>query len=475
MNWFEVDKQGLSKLIEGRGGKKRAIAELIQNAWDEKVAQVDVRLERKPRSPYVTIEVEDDSPAGFADLTHSWTLFADSKKKGDPEKRGRFNLGEKLLLSLCKEATVETTTGGVRFDDSGRTRTGRKREKGSKLICLVRMTDDELADAESYLRSLIPPVTTRINEVALPIRHPIASCEASLSTEIADREGVLRRTRRKCNCDILEPQDGEPAMLYEMGIPVVETWDKWHVNVMQKVPLTLDRDNVPPSYLRDLRTVVLNHMHEQLAEDDSSSTWVREAFAHEKCSAAAIKSVMRLRFGEDVVTYDPSDIEANSKAFAAGYQVIKGRQLSRGEWDNVRRANLAPPAGRVTPSKPPVRGTAQPIPPSEWSPEMRFVADYFVKMASKLMSVRLEIVMLDTRDSVAATYERLSSDHGRVTFHVESLGRDWFSDNHDEKIDDLMIHEFGHHFESNHLSNAYHQALTRLGAKLARLLRQGGC
>jgi hypothetical protein len=32
-----------------------------------------------------------------------------------------------------------------------------------------------------------------------------------------------------------------------MGIPVVETGDRWHVDVAQKVPLNFDRDNLPPA------------------------------------------------------------------------------------------------------------------------------------------------------------------------------------------------------------------------------------
>ena len=34
---------------------------------------------------------------------------------------------------------------------------------------------------------------------------------------------------------------------------------------------------------------------------------------------------------------------------------------------------------------------------------------------------------------------------------------------------DLLIHEFGHAVEANHLSDKYHAALTLIGAKLARL------
>jgi hypothetical protein len=38
------------------------------------------------------------------------------------------------------------------------------------------------------------------------------------------------------------------AVLYEMGLPIVETGDRWHGNVAPKAPLNRDRDNVPPRY-----------------------------------------------------------------------------------------------------------------------------------------------------------------------------------------------------------------------------------
>ena len=58
--------------------------------------------------------------------------------------------------------------------------------------------------------------------------------------------------------------------LYEMGLPIVETGDKWHVSVGQKVPLNRDRNNVRPAFLRAVRTLVLNEMHERLTEEDAN-------------------------------------------------------------------------------------------------------------------------------------------------------------------------------------------------------------
>src|SRR5207249_4486230 len=141
-NWFEVDKQGLAKILERRG-KEFALFELIQNGWDEPgVTKVSVSLEYRGWNKALLV-VEDDAPEGFHDLSHAFTLFADSAKKTNPEQRGRFNLGEKLVLAICDEVTIRTTKGGLRFDSEGRHRLRSTQPTGSRIECVVRMTSEE--------------------------------------------------------------------------------------------------------------------------------------------------------------------------------------------------------------------------------------------------------------------------------------------------------------------------------------------
>ena len=62
MNWFEVDKDGLAKLVDKRG-KSFVIFELLQNAFDEQgVTNVNVRLGMIPGRPLASLEVIDNSP-----------------------------------------------------------------------------------------------------------------------------------------------------------------------------------------------------------------------------------------------------------------------------------------------------------------------------------------------------------------------------------------------------------------------------
>src|SRR5690242_10340310 len=99
--WLSVDRAGLADVLVRRT-KTFVVLELIQNAWDERgVTTVSVTLDPVPSRSAARLVVEDDAPEGFADLTHAYTLFAASSKKHDATQRGRFNLGEKLVLALC--------------------------------------------------------------------------------------------------------------------------------------------------------------------------------------------------------------------------------------------------------------------------------------------------------------------------------------------------------------------------------------
>ena len=130
IDWFSVDKEGLYKLLK-RKGMQFLIYELAQNCWDTSTSQVEVKLMPVDGRPLVELVVIDDDPDGFRDLAHAYTLFAESEKKGDPEKRGRFNLGEKLVLAACLEATITSTKGTVMFGPNGRTTSRKRRDAGT--------------------------------------------------------------------------------------------------------------------------------------------------------------------------------------------------------------------------------------------------------------------------------------------------------------------------------------------------------
>ena len=186
MNWFDVDKEGLAKLLEGRG-KAFVIHELVQNAWDTDAKQVEVRLVKLAGSPKAKLTVIDDDPEGFVKFEHAWTLYAESTKKGDPSKRGLFNEGEKMVLALCYSATIKTTKGTVAFDGNGRHHSKTKMAKGSCFECIIRMNQQEFDECQDAVWRLIPPQGTKtyFNGQPLESRKPLGTFNAQLPTTIA--------------------------------------------------------------------------------------------------------------------------------------------------------------------------------------------------------------------------------------------------------------------------------------------------
>ena len=463
MDWFTVDKEGLAKLLE-RKGKAFVLYELIQNAWDTNAREVTVSLTPIPSRPYCNITVVDDDPDGFSNLEHAFTLFAESEKKGDPEKRGRFNLGEKLVLALCEEASIASMNGCVHFDKDGRHRKQGKTGQGSVFSGRVRMTREEQAEVIEAARRLIPPhtVRTRVNGEELEARSRVSGYRMTLPTEISDAEGYLRKSRRETLVQLHERRGDEPAFLYEMGIPVVELTggEPWHVNIHQKVPLNADRDNVTPAYVRELRTAMLNHMHKFLkGESDVTQVWVREAAADERASKEAVQYVKTERFGEKAVAYDPSDPEGSKKAMAEGYTVIPGGSLSKGEWDNLKRDKIVLPAGQVTPSNPGGSAASKPSPETKGTLALR---KFVTALGRVLLDTTVETRFIESPAAVLATWGDKT-----VTFNITTLGAAWFEHGPNEAQVDLILHEMAHHFAADHLSKKYNDACTSLGAKLA--------
>jgi hypothetical protein len=468
--WLEIDRKGLSKLLEGRP-KSFVVNELVSNAWDEATREVKVTVARATDRGYVTIYVEDDNPAGFADLAHAYTLFAESRKKTNAQQRGRFNLGEKLVLALARTAWIETTTGAIEFGKDGRRELKATRSFGSLVMVEIKATQAEMDEIIAFAGRLIPPpgIKTTINGEVLAERTPITWFETTLPTVIGDEEGVLRRSERKTLVRVFEPRPGEVASIYELGIPVVETGDRFHVDVQQKVPLNSDRDNVTPGFLRAVRVAILNATHERLEAPEITQGWVRDACGDERVAPEALTTVIHARFGQNAVAFDPSDREANKISASEDRQIVHGGSLSAGEWQNVRSAGLLPPAGKVTPSpKPydPDGDTLTLIPRHEWTAGMERVAKFAIDTARELLGKTLAVkIAYEPEWPVQATFGKSSA----LVLNKATLSTDFFSGEITDELIDLLIHEFGHHWTIDHLSREYYDALTRLGARMTRL------
>lgn len=466
--WFEVDRAGLAKLLAERG-VAFVLYELLANAWDAPgTTKVDVTLVRATGRARARLKVVDDAPDGFTRLEHSWTLFAESERKADSSKRGRWNLGEKLVLSLCEEATVVSTTGGVRFDDEGRHTVRRRTARGSEFEAIVRLTAEQVVEVLEAGTLVVPPpgVTVTINGAILPAPRPVRDpFKYTLPTEVADEDGLLRRRRLTTTVTLYAPGP-QGARLCEMGIPVVPTDLPWTVDVAQKVPLTLDRVNVAPGFLRELRVAVLNHMAEKLPQEAVNASWVRDACGSAAAAPGAVRTVLERRYGPDAVAYDPSDPEGSKLSVADGRTVVAGGSLSAGEWANARKAGVLLPAGQVTPSPRVLMDPdgEPPVPESDWNPLWKRRAEEAKRLFHALFGY--DIIVQCSRVGNARAWFGL----GSLTLQVTALKKEWFEKPLlDEEVLSLLIHEFAHEVAMDHLSTEYHKACCDLGARCARL------
>lgn len=479
---FEVDKQGLRQLLE-RKDKSYIVTELVQNAWDEDSTRVDVTLELLPdQVGMARLVVEDDDPDGFTDLTHAYTLFAPSEKKSQANKRGRFNLGEKLVIAACDRVEISTTTGRIVFDGEGRHHHDSIRTVGSRFEGVLPLTAEEYAVVERVVSTLIPPADklTTFNGEVVPQRVPVRTFTEAVWTEVAGADEKMKRTIRKTTVSLYDPLPGEEATVYEMGVPVVAADCAWHIDVGQKVPLSLERDNLTPAWLRDIRCIVLNHAFDILGPEHADASWILDGLGDENVTPEAVKAMIDLRFGK-AVAYDPSDPEANRLANAEGYNTIGSRSLPKEVWAQVKRTGVLLPAGQVTPSPknylPGQAETRKTRPPEKWTAGMQRQADFAKWIADRLLNVTLLVEVIDdpqiqtfevNYEPEARVYDDDQGVAGRLDLNLRRLGHSWFEKD-SAAVVQTLLYAFAHHYEKDRLSANFHQAVARLGQGVVQL------
>ena len=448
--WFEVDRDGLRELQEGKP-KHHILRELIQNAWDENISECEVFITWE--KGLASITVIDDSPEGFRDLSHAYTLFAPTYKRAEPNKRGRFNLGEKQIISICKEAYISTTKGTISFTAKGRKESRDSRDCGSSVQVKVKMTRDEFDELFDVINTYLPPehIKFKLNYVTIPHRVSNHTFEAILPTEF-EVDGIFRKTRRKT---LINTHTSKHPYLYEMGIPVTPIESKYSIDVQQKIPLSVDRDTVPTSYLKVLYAEVLNCTFEDLKPEDASEVWVRQATSSNKVSNEAVRTVIRNRYGNKVVVATPGDLNSIDEAISQGFKVIHGRELSKDEWKNVKKAEAVKSSSELFPTEYTDATHVEP------TPEMLKYAEFAKKVARRIMNIDIEVDFIEG-DGVAAQY-----GNRILTLNVKVAPRSFF-ESLSTPLLDLTIHELAHE-EGNHTEHNYHAACTKIGAKLAMI------
>lgn len=479
--WFATSKEGLRLQAKERGAAY-IFTELVVNCIDERFSgctEIVVQVEPIPNRPAVNFKITDNSPRGYGDfLDHAYTLFAPSYKRSNAEQNGQFNFGCKLALSLCDEARILTTTGGVSFPSSGPfNKLRQKTESGSVFEGIMLMPRNELEKLNGLLHSLLLPEGVKLifNGEVMPVREAFASFEVKLPTKLPNDEGVMTRTERKTTVNVYHTQDDETPQLYELGVPVVECDFRWHVSVGQKVLLNKDRDNVTPVYLRQLCTAIAENMTDLIDAEDAVK-WGGVVLRDNNASFGAINKILDKSEGKNRVVRDMHDKDANNTAINSGATVIPGSRYSKEQWNNIRRAGTTPSAGTKFPSPKPYYDGGIPaeiIPHDQWSDGMIATAGYAEWLVREVFDLSLKVVMVKRMSgSSAAAWDR-NDALPELHFAVHVLGKRWF-DEWTPDMEELLIHEMAHQYVSDHHAKSgregfFYDACCKVGRKMVSL------
>ncbi len=469
-SWLEVDKNGLKQTLK-RKGISWAILELAQNSWDEDSTRVDITL-TKPVNGKSTLTCRDNAPKGYADLNTSFVMFAPSYKKGDADKRGRFNIGEKLVLALCHEASITSTSGQVLFEANGKRRLTKKTTKaGSEFRGVLDVTDEEYADVEKVVGQILCPIPTYFNGKEIAPREPLRKFKAVLPTEIADGQGVPRKRDRETQIRLYKVLDGEVPTIYEKGLPIVGLAGgiKWHVDVQQKVPLSYDRDNITPSYARDVYTVVLKEMVDYVeTATEAAATWVPTAIGNtDAMTKEVVDKVLDKRYGEKRASVDPSDKGSKNEAASRGYTVVHGGSLTKEEWNSVKEFQSMPTTSEVAPTDYNNAIPAKVHKPEEYTSAMKLYEQLIVDLSPILIGRSVTVSYIEDSDiGFQGCTKRWKKDSYVFEINLAFHNIDDPQENYE-----LLLHEMAHHREqsNDHLNHAFYEALNELGARLAQL------
>lgn len=419
--------------------------------------------------------VEDDGP-GFADVADAWTLWGYTPKRGRPDVRGRFNMGEKEIISVARWAKVETVDATIHFPEGGgRLYEPNQRTRGTLVTVALDMTEEEVDETMEVLRRFLPPKGAEYSVQGhdVPYREPLVVTSRRLATVIQDSPAdPIRNTHRVADIAVIE-KDGDdledwyfpetpprlhrPSYLYEMGVPVQPIDCPYDVDVGQKIPLPPNRDTVRDSYLQDIYSAVLEVTAEALPDIRASEAWVKAGVEDEATPDETVKTVMVKKLGPKAVLWS-SDGQANERAYEEGYEIVRAQSLSEAERARFAKVGLEHASS--------VFGADKDEEEVEPTAAMLQVKEYACWLAEKLLGHDITVSFFRSQKG------NVAADYGgrRLRFNVAKLNGTWWEDPPAERHTDLIIHELAHDGPSDRPhSGDYVHLLSALGAKAAHL------
>lgn len=467
-NWFAVSPDGLSEHY-----KKEYIArELLANAFDEEAREIIFTMEEAfteqfPRQ--FVIKICDNDPEGFDNIDDMFTLFRRTKKVDDTQVRGRFNHGEKGVLSLCNRAILTSTKGTVIFNPDGSRTVDEtiRTERGSDLKFWVDLDEQEFAYLSNYINYIKIPPYVKVIYLGKEYRYekPLFKIPATLQTWKSDQK---RPYYKNTEVYIYPKMDGE-AYILELGIPIQRINYLYSVDIRQKVPLDTKRNAVKSSYLEDLYGQLGNHefVIEKIEDDDLGEDFVAITLSSSKLNdESAVKLVERKMGSKKLMIANPFDQKANEKAVVHGYTLIQSRDVPKASREAIKNAGVKTTSEAFKVNL----VDSVMVPRTKWTDGMRWNEEFAKRFAKFAIHRAITVHYHDNPEcSESASYGA-----GNLKYNVGTLGKGFFDA--DAKIEDmssLLIHELAHDSkEENQLphSSAFIKELERIAGEMVKFL-----
>lgn len=468
---FAVSESGMRELNADREPWD-LVKELIQNAWDEApfASECRVAVEPQPVGNETVVTVCDDGP-GFSDIADAYTLMGHTGKRLQPTKRGRFNVGEKDVISVAIEAEVETVKHTVKFPRTGsRELTSNSRAKGTVVRILMPWNEKQSGELVKMLRHFRPPINCKlfVNDREVPHQPAKAISTPTLQTVVQDAPGApMRNTQRRTEIYIAEPHNANvKGWLYEMGIPVQAIDCPWDVDVMQKIPMAQQRNSVSEGYLNRIYAETLNATHGVLTPDEFGSQWVKRAIEHPQIRREAVEATVSGRYGSSKAVFATLDSDANMRASDAGYGLANPGGMSAREREAFRKHADVKDSDEVFPTPPPPRNDYEPEPGSNQS----HFAEWVTEMA-RHCNLKATVRYFDEPDNARLADCSESTTTPTLRFNEARLDRTFFEPPYGSfEHWELLLHEFGHALSNQSVvghGEAWGEGVSKAGALIA--------
>ena len=336
--WMDVSIDGFAAQNAARP-PGHLVKELLQNALDAcgETPEAIIGLTFQYCDDGLQITCTDNG-VGIRDLRTIRTMFFTSKTDSHL-KRGRLGRGFKEMLCLAKSAGVASTGRELIFAIEKDKRIIKEgpytgvEHKGTIVSMLMPWERSVISDLELYFSHIIVPphVTLKVNNETIRQRQPNHRLTASLPTEMFTNS-VWTKPVRNCVVHLVRTIYEEEPMIYEMGIPVCPAeWDqKFHINVLQRVPMNPNRDAVASGYPNKLHKACLLTLLPAMRADDAKQEWVGEAAAG--LPADAQQEIIHKAFGANIAREVPvmGKRNFNEDARDLGKDVVPTRTMSAG-------------------------------------------------------------------------------------------------------------------------------------------------